>query len=117
MADQAEHLARVRRAASIGRRESVAAWLHKVAYRVALASRAAARRRETAPPVASSGSLMRKLPPILLEVEGRRCEVHSTIRDDSATESDRVDASGIGSFIRRRTASCSRLDCSPLKPS
>jgi RNA polymerase sigma factor (sigma-70 family) len=48
---QATFLTLVRKAASIGRRESVGAWLYKVAYRVALAARAAAvRRRETAAP-------------------------------------------------------------------
>jgi RNA polymerase sigma factor (sigma-70 family) len=41
---QATFLALVRKAASIGRRESVAAWLYRVAYRVALAARARARR-------------------------------------------------------------------------
>src|SRR5262249_43491990 len=47
---QATFLALVRKAASIGRRESVAAWLHKVAYRVALAARAARRRARPALP-------------------------------------------------------------------
>jgi RNA polymerase sigma factor (sigma-70 family) len=47
---QATFLALVRKAASIGRRESVAAWLHKVAYRVALAARAARLRVKTVPP-------------------------------------------------------------------
>jgi RNA polymerase sigma factor (sigma-70 family) len=42
---QATFLVLVRKAASIGKRESVAAWLYKVAYRVALRARAGAAQR------------------------------------------------------------------------
>src|SRR5439155_23902990 len=42
---QATFLALVRRAGSIGKREAVAAWLYKVAYRVALRVRMAGARR------------------------------------------------------------------------
>src|SRR5437762_12754304 len=42
---QATFLALVRKAGSIGKREAVGAWLYKVAYRVALASREQASRR------------------------------------------------------------------------
>src|SRR5438270_5633728 len=42
---QATFLALVRKAASIGKREALAAWLYKVAYRVALRVRAGTARR------------------------------------------------------------------------
>jgi RNA polymerase sigma factor (sigma-70 family) len=42
---QATFLTLVRKARSISRREALGAWLHKVAYRIALRARAAARRR------------------------------------------------------------------------
>jgi RNA polymerase sigma factor (sigma-70 family) len=67
---QATFLALVRKAGSIGKGESVAGWLYKVAYRVALRARAAAvRRGGVAPavePVAPSDDLLwRDLRPVL----------------------------------------------------
>src|SRR5207245_6590742 len=42
---QATFLALVRKAGSIGKRESLGSWLHKVAYRVALGARTSAAKR------------------------------------------------------------------------
>jgi cobalt-zinc-cadmium efflux system membrane fusion protein len=50
---QATFLALVRKAAAIGKRESVAAWLYKVAYRAALRVRVAAAKHPEAAPVAA----------------------------------------------------------------
>jgi RNA polymerase sigma factor (sigma-70 family) len=50
---QATFLALVRKAAAIGKREAVAAWLYKVAYRAALRVREAAAKQPEANPVAA----------------------------------------------------------------
>ncbi len=72
---QATFLTLVRKAGSIGQRESLAGWLYRVAYRVALRARDAAARRpasgaltsEVAAPDATSELVWRDLRPVLNE--------------------------------------------------
>jgi RNA polymerase sigma factor (sigma-70 family) len=76
---QATFLTLVRRAGSIGNRQAVAAWLYRVAYRVALAARAAAEKRaareqpavEPAAPADKDDLLWRDLRPVLDEEVNR----------------------------------------------
>ena len=74
---QATYLVFARKAASIGRRESVAGWLYKVAYRIAIRARAASLRHTTEPLLDVPGrdlpddSDWRELRPVLDEEIGR----------------------------------------------
>src|SRR5205807_8528718 len=73
---QATFLVLVRKAASIGRRETLAGWLYRVAYRVALRARSRAVPRPTADlpePIveAPDAVLWRDLRPVLDEEVGR----------------------------------------------